>query len=139
MNSVHCKSVYQCTVCSFSALVESQIQLHVCTHSARKYACRVCDEKLSSKITLHRYALLHAAIGEHKCSQCEHSYTSKLALSVHVKGVHGPGYKCPHCDKVFDALIKKACHLHKCNAAVAGSNSVESPAPDNITGDSWWN
>ena len=35
MNSVHCKSVYQCTVCSFSAPVESQIQLHVCTHSAR--------------------------------------------------------------------------------------------------------
>ena len=62
-------------------------------------------------------------------------YASKLALSVHVKGVHGLGYKCPHCDKVFDALIKKAHYLHKCNAAVAGSNSLESPAPEKVTGD----
>ena len=132
MNSVHCESVYQYTVCLFSALVESQIQLHILTHSARKYPCQVCDEKLSSKTTLQRHALLHAATGEHKC---EHSYTSKLALSVHVKGVHGLGYKCPHCDKVFDILIKKACYLHKCNAAVAGSNSLESPTPDKVTGD----
>ena len=94
--------------------------------------CQVCDEKLSSKTTLHS---LHAATGEHNCSQCEHSYASKLALSIHVKGVHGPGYQCPHCDKVFDTPIKKACHLGKCNTPVTGSNSLESPTPDKVIGD----
>ncbi len=84
---------------------------------------------------LHRHALLHAATGEHRCLQCERSYASKLALSVHVTEVHGPGYKCPHCDKVFDALIKKAHYLHKCTTAVAGRNSLESPTPDKVTGD----
>ncbi len=48
MNSVHCENMYQCTVCTFSAPVESQIWLHVCMHSTRRYVCRVCDEKLSS-------------------------------------------------------------------------------------------
>ncbi len=100
MNSVHCANIYHCTVCLFSAPVESQIHLHVCTHSTKKFACHVCDAQLSSKVTLHRHALLHAATGEHWYSHCDKSYASRLILSVHVKGIHGSGYKCPNCESI---------------------------------------
>ena len=134
MNSVHHSNIYHCTVCSFSALVESRICLLIRMHLSKKFTCHMCDAQLSSKVTLHRHALLHAVMGEHQYAQCDKSYASRLVLSIHMKGIHGPRYKCPNCDKVFDALIKKAWHLHKYQQIEVGSTLLESPASE-TTGD----
>ena len=84
--------------------------------------------QLATKSVLHKHTLLYLPEEEHKCSQCDKSYASKLALQVHTRGKHGQGYQCPHCTKVFDAPIKKARHLKKCKTERSKSAVQKSPS-----------
>ncbi len=67
---------------------------------------------------------------EHKCSQCDKTYASQLALKVHFRGKHGAGYPYPKCGKAFDAPIKKAYHLRKCQRSVEPMATDESNLED---------
>ncbi len=113
MNIIHRAKAFSCTECLFTAA---------------KFECASCEIQLATKSALCKHTLLHLLDEEHKCSQCDKLYASKLALQVHTRGKHGQGYQCPQCNKVFDALIKKARHLKKCKTERSKSATQKSPS-----------
>ncbi len=127
MNSLHRDKQFCCKVCPYSSATESRMLDHVWMHTSKKFECTSCDVKLATKLVLQCHTLLHLSDMELRCDQCGKIYASKLALTIHKHGKHGDGYQCSHCQKVFDAPIKKARHLWKCKEARSKSVDAEVP------------
>ncbi len=95
MNNQHRMKQFHCKSCLYKATMESQMLDHVHTHMSKKFECVSCNVKLATKLALQCHTLLHLSKDELRCEHCGKHYALKLALTIHVQGKHGDGYKCP--------------------------------------------
>lgn len=96
---------YKCKSCEESFEQFLDMLRHRKLKHPKSYSCSECDfvSKRSDQLkhhvdTVHRELLVHC-----KQAGCEHSFTSKKAMRLHVRVAHlkMKDFKCLHCQKVF--------------------------------------
>ena len=107
-----------CNLCHQSFSLTRALRHHMKTHTGETgWVCEKCGKILSTKAMLDLHM---ASCGkkdkQHNCQSCNKGYTTKQALTAHLKAKHGPAptteeLTCPTCGKVFKLIKTMREHL----------------------------
>ncbi|XP_046966275.1 myeloid zinc finger 1-like isoform X1 [Vanessa cardui] len=77
----------------------------------KKFECTECSASFSSKYTLRAHELLHRGERPHRCGLCAAAYTSRTALSRHMKKHGSEQFICDYCSRSFKVKAALVAHL----------------------------
>ena len=93
------KSMYSCSLCSFTCRKQIELTNHVGIHPDEKpFHCTHCDYKGSKYNYLKNHLLIHGTQKVHECPHCEYKSYQRGAVKVHMrKHSEEKKYACPSC------------------------------------------
>uniref|UniRef100_A0A8C6WZE4 C2H2-type domain-containing protein n=1 Tax=Neogobius melanostomus TaxID=47308 RepID=A0A8C6WZE4_9GOBI len=110
--------LFQCKTCKWCYTSESELSNHKKLFNdtcALFYNCEVCGKSFKEARNLQRHETVHLADEEKPvCSYCDKTFSSKMALEVHMNR-HTGGFSCSICAKVFHQKIFLKRHMDRHN------------------------
>ena len=103
MQRVHIGKTHKCNYCERTFAVNSDLRLHIRTHTANNILCELCGKafRLRSQLKLHVTAI-HTKIRAFKCTMCTKDFIKKVDLTDHIKSHLNIRDKiCATCGKGF--------------------------------------
>ena len=94
---------YQCSGCDMKFSNNSDLLIHMKTHTGEKpYQCSHCEKDFSDKDNLMQHMITHAEEKPYNCRDCGKIFINNSDLLIHMKTHSGEKpYQCRHCDKDF--------------------------------------
>ncbi|XP_059613472.1 zinc finger protein 816-like [Phlebotomus argentipes] len=94
---------YVCEICAKTFTGKSNYQDHKMRHHEipEPVVCPICENTYKNKISLRSHMALHTDLREHKCEQCQKTFTARAGLLAHIRFVHSEQflYHCNICKK----------------------------------------
>ncbi|EDW61881.1 zinc finger protein 41 [Drosophila virilis] len=103
MQRFHIGKTHKCNYCDRTFAVNSDLRLHIRTHTGNNILCEQCGKafRLRSQLKLHVTAI-HTKIRAFKCTMCPKDFLKKVDLSDHIKSHLNIRDKiCTTCGKGF--------------------------------------
>ncbi|XP_052870699.1 zinc finger protein 90-like [Anopheles cruzii] len=99
---------FRCEVC---AEVHQNIKEHMQNkHKERTFCCEECGKRFPFQTRLNAHVRkLHSA-KDVPCDQCDKAF-SKYTIEDHKRAVHGAGFICEHCPRIFKSRFQLDCHM----------------------------
>ncbi|CAL5987357.1 C2H2 type domain-containing protein [Hexamita inflata] len=123
----------KCTECPKSFNAESQLKIHMRTHTnERPFSCEKCGKAFTQKNNLTKHSQIHGE-AKFECTICNKMFSAKQNLNRHEE-VHNSKfivYNCQQCDKQFATKYNLEHHAisHKaqfrCNSCNTFFNNVQ--------------
>lgn len=108
-----------CTICKvqFSSAQKLRNHISIIHLGKTNYKCTICDKYFCDSVTLKIHARSHNKEARyiHQCDQCDKKYPSRGKLNEHMQ-IHGPGFPCDFCKKLFRLKRNKDEHEHGCRS-----------------------
>ena len=139
----HPNDKFQCEFCHSEFTSANGLFKHERSHVYMKYVCPFCAKKFQFPYQLLAHKRQHTGIGRIGCSKCSRTFGSKcskdfhekthgtsivcqlcpmtstktfnsqIALNLHVRGMHGPGWTAP-CGKHYKWKSSYSSHMQEC-------------------------
>lgn len=103
IENFHCKTEeMSCDLCAKTFFTKASVFCHMnSVHGSKKFACKKCDYKATTKDHFNRHKLVHAK--KVKCPICK-LYVSEV--KAHMR-VHRPKERCPICNQMLTTEYMK--------------------------------
>lgn len=106
----------QCPLCPSMFSDRGNLRRHITdkhhNNNWKKYACHLCDAKLSSQSALRNHKLIHGKPNRFKCTLCGHAFTQKANMEKHMLTHSGrKDFCCRECPATFARKAHLQGHL----------------------------
>ncbi len=91
--SIHSRKKVSCKHSSYKTTSKARMQTHVRTHTSGLH-CKKCGQLYPNSSSLCEHSKLHGKRMPNICSVCNKQFATIHSLRIHVKGIHGDGYRC---------------------------------------------
>ncbi len=108
-SNVHQKRQVKCKSCAYTTITKARMKLHVRSHTTG-IKCSHCEKCFPNTQAFQQHLSRHGQRKAFDCSICDKVFASSHSLNIHLKGKHGQGYRCRHCNKVFESPAQQARH-----------------------------
>ncbi|XP_045485512.1 zinc finger protein 182 isoform X2 [Pieris rapae] len=109
------KKVHECSQCHKEFRCQTQLDMHVRTHTGDKpFGCMFCPKQFSQKHNLTIHLRIHTGEKPYQCEMCSKTFSTQGNLSVHLKTHTGQkDHICEVCKKAFVTSSELNRHMTK--------------------------
>ncbi|PIO28088.1 hypothetical protein AB205_0114040 [Aquarana catesbeiana] len=99
----HTRVTFTCSECGKSYTEKKELLTHQKIHKAESsYSCSECGKRFAKKAALKRHQKIHTSERSHSCSECGKRFSEKRTLLTHQRIHTGERpFSCPDCGKSF--------------------------------------